>query len=80
MITLALAKFSGHSGLSLDRLTGGDNGINVPSRPEPFVFALRTNTFYYTTLIIFIATILMVTGIVRSPRRRLRGTRDQPPA
>jgi branched-chain amino acid transport system permease protein len=80
MITLALGEILWGLAYRWISLTGGDNGINVPTRPAPFGYSLSApTTFYYTTLIIFIASVAMVAIFVRSPfGAALRGTRDQP--
>jgi branched-chain amino acid transport system permease protein len=80
MITLALGEILWGLAYRWISLTGGDNGINVPTRPEPLGYSLSMPTaFYYTTLIIFVAAVAMVTIFVRSPfGAALRGTRDQP--
>ena len=80
MITLALGEILWGLAYRWISLTGGDNGINVPTRPAPFGYSLTAPTaFYYTTLIIFIASIVMVAVFVRSPfGAALKGTRDQP--
>ncbi len=54
MITLALGEIIWGLAYRWISLTGGDNGINVHSRPEPFGYSLASpNAFYYTTLIVF---------------------------
>jgi branched-chain amino acid transport system permease protein len=80
MITLALGEILWGLAYRWISLTGGDNGINVPTRPAPFGYSLSVpTTFYYTTLIVFIACVALVTIFVRSPfGAALRGTRDQP--
>jgi branched-chain amino acid transport system permease protein len=80
MITLALGQIIWGLAYRWISLTGGDNGINVRTRPMPFGFDLSTaNGFYYTTLVIFIVLLIAVTIFVRSPfGAALRGTRDQP--
>jgi branched-chain amino acid transport system permease protein len=80
MITLALGEILWGLAYRWISLTGGDNGINVPTRPTPFGYSLSMpNAFYYTTLIIFIASVAVVAMFVRSPfGAALRGTRDQP--
>jgi branched-chain amino acid transport system permease protein len=80
MITLALGEILWGLAYRWISLTGGDNGINVPTRPAPFGYSLSMPAaFYYTTLIIFIASVVMVAVFVRSPfGAALRGTRDQP--
>src|SRR6185437_1418771 len=57
-----------------------DNGINVHGRPAPLGFDLGSaDAFYYTTLVIFLASVGAVMVFVRSPfGAALRSTRDQP--
>ncbi len=80
MITLALGQILWGLAYRWISLTGGDNGINVPSRPEPFGYSMSApNTFYYVTLIIFALSVAAVAVFVRSPLgAALMGTRDQP--
>jgi len=80
MITLALGEILWGLAYRWISLTGGDNGINVPTRPAPFGYSLSVpSVFYYTTLIVFIVCVVAVAVFVRSPfGAALRGTRDQP--
>jgi branched-chain amino acid transport system permease protein len=80
MITLALGEILWGLAYRWISLTGGDNGINVPSRPSAFGYSLsEPNTFYYTTLVIFLLSVVAVAVFVRSPfGAALMGTRDQP--
>ena len=80
MITLALGEILWGLAYRWISLTGGDNGINVPTRPAPFGYSLSVpSTFYYTTLIIFAMSVVAMVVFVRSPfGAALRGTRDQP--
>ncbi|HEY0223644.1 MAG TPA: branched-chain amino acid ABC transporter permease [Pseudolabrys sp.] len=80
MITLALGEILWGLAYRWISLTGGDNGINVPTRPAPFGYPMAMPTaFYYTTLIIFVIVVVAMTIFVRSPfGAALRGTRDQP--
>jgi len=80
MITLALGEIVWGLAYRWISITGGDNGINLHGRPEPFGFSLvSVNAFYYATLVIFILSLAMVTVFVRSPMgAALMGTRDQP--
>jgi branched-chain amino acid transport system permease protein len=80
MITLALGEILWGLAYRWISLTGGDNGINVRLRPAPFGFSLTSpNTFYYTTLVIFLLSVAAMTVFVRSPfGASLMGTRDQP--
>lgn len=80
MISLAIGQIIWGVAYRWQSLTGGDNGINVTTRPAPFGIALsNAPTFYYAVLIIFALTLLTMLIIVRSPfGAALRGTRDQP--
>jgi branched-chain amino acid transport system permease protein len=80
MITLALGEILWGLAYRWISLTGGDNGINVPTRPAPFGYSMAMPTaFYYTTLTIFVISVVAMTIFVRSPfGAALRGTRDQP--
>ena len=80
MITLALGEILWGLAYRWISLTGGDNGINVTSRPAPFGFSLGSPvTFYYTTLIVFLLALALSAVLVRSPfGAALMGTRDQP--
>jgi len=80
MITLALGEILWGLAYRWISLTGGDNGISLHTRPEPFGFSLASpSTFYYTTLVIFLLSVAAITVFVRSPfGAALKGTRDQP--
>ena len=80
MITLALGEILWGLAYRWISLTGGDNGINVPTRPAPFGYSLTVpTTFYYVTLIIFVASVVLSAVFVNSPfGASLMGTRDQP--
>src|SRR3954469_13175257 len=80
MITLALGQIIWGLAYRWISLTGGDNGINVKTRPSPFGFDLGApNGFYYTSLVIFLIVVVVVAIFVRSPLgAALKGTRDQP--
>jgi branched-chain amino acid transport system permease protein len=80
MITLALGQIIWGLAYRWISLTGGDNGINVKTRPAPFGLDLNdAATFYYTTLVVFLISLAMVAIFVRSPfGAALKGTRDQP--
>ena len=80
MITLALGEILWGLAYRWISVTGGDNGINVHSRPAPFGYSLeQPTTFYYTTLVVFLLSMAAMTVFVRSPfGAALRGTRDQP--
>ena len=80
MITLALGEILWGLAYRWISLTGGDNGINVPTRPAPFGYSLSApTTFYYATLVIFLLSVAAMAVFVRSPfGAALMGTRDQP--
>lgn len=80
MITLALGEIIWGLAYRWISITGGDNGINLHGRPEPFGISLMPPVaFYYLTLIVFVIAFAAVTIFVRSPLgAALMGTRDQP--
>jgi branched-chain amino acid transport system permease protein len=80
MITLALGQIIWGLAYRWISITGGDNGINLHGRPEPFGFSIASPVaFYYTTFVIFVIALTAVTVFVRSPLgAALMGTRDQP--
>ena len=80
MITLALGQIIWGLAYRWISLTGGDNGISLHGRPSPFGLDLgAAPTFYYTTLVIFLISMVTVAIFVRSPfGAALAGTRDQP--
>ena len=79
MITLALGQILWGIAYRWAGLTGGDNGINLATRPAPFGVSLTTpSAFYYATLVVFFACLVSMAVFVRSPfGASLRGTRDQ---
>jgi branched-chain amino acid transport system permease protein len=80
MITLALGEILWGLAYRWISLTGGDNGLSVKTRPEPFGYSMSdVNTFYYTSLVIFLLSLAAMAVFVRSPLgAALMGTRDQP--
>lgn len=80
MITLALGQILWGLAYRWISVTGGDNGINVPTRPAPFGLSLAdSGNFYYATLLIFLLSVVAVAIFARSPLgAALMGTRDQP--
>jgi len=80
MITLALGEILWGLAYRWISLTGGDNGINVRTRPAPFGYSLSAPaTFYYATLVVFLIAVVAVAIFARSPfGAALMGTRDQP--
>ncbi len=79
MITLALGQIIWGVAYRWASLTGGDNGINVTTRPAPFGISLAAApSFYFTSLIVFLLALATMVLLVRSPfGASLRGTRDQ---
>jgi branched-chain amino acid transport system permease protein len=80
MITLAIGQILWGLAYRWIDLTGGDNGINVTSRPAPFDISLAfARPFYYFVLIVFLAALGAMAIFIRSPfGASLKGTRDQP--
>jgi len=80
MITLAIGQILWGLAYRWIDVTGGDNGISVPSRPAPFGLSLMSApSFYGFTVLVFLLAVLSMSGFVRSPfGASLKGTRDQP--
>jgi branched-chain amino acid transport system permease protein len=79
MITLALGQIVWGIAYRWASLTGGDNGINVATRPAPFGLSLaNAPSFYFASLIVFLLALTTMAAFVRSPFGvSLCGTRDQ---
>jgi branched-chain amino acid transport system permease protein len=79
MITLALGEIIWGLAYRWISITGGDNGINLHGRPQPFDFTIDSpSAFYYATLVVFLVSFASVAVFVRSPLgAALMGTRDQ---
>lgn len=79
MITLALGQILWGIAYRFADLTGGDNGIGIASRPQPFGLSLEDPAaFYYVTLAAFVVALAAMAVFERSPfGASLRGTRDQ---
>jgi len=79
MITLALGQIVWGVAYRWASLTNGDNGVNVTTRPSPFGVSLaNADSFYYATLLIFLAAVASMAVFIRSPfGASLCGTRDQ---
>jgi branched-chain amino acid transport system permease protein len=79
MITLALGQILWGVAYRWADLTGGDNGVNITTRPAPFGISLaEAAPFYYVTLAVFVVALAAMAGFERSPfGASLRGTRDQ---
>ena len=80
MITLALGQIVWGVAYRWVGLTGGDNGLALPTRPAPFGIDISSATsFYYFTLIVFAVAVYFLWRLANSPfGASLRGTRDQP--
>ena len=80
MITLALGQILWGLAYRWIGLTGGDNGINVPSRPSPFGLSLAGAVpFYCFTAAVFLVAVVSMAVFTASPfGASLTGTRDQP--
>jgi len=80
MLTLALSQVLLGTAYRWVQVTDGDNGLRGLSRPAPFGLSLDGATaFYYFTLAIAVAAIVLMAVFVASPfGAALRGTRDQP--
>ena len=79
MITLALGQIIWGIAYRWASLTGGDNGVNVTTRPAPFGLSLsNAPSFYFACLVVFVLALATMMLFVRSPfGASLRGTRDQ---
>jgi len=80
MITLAIGQILWGLAYRWIDVTGGDNGINVPSRPAPFGLSLTfSRPFYFFVLVVFLVAVAAMAVFIRSPfGASLKGTRDQP--
>ena len=80
MITLALGQVTWGLAYRWVALTGGDNGMRLPTRPQPFGIDLAPTThFYYFVSLIFLIALFCFFQLAQSPFGAcLRGTRDQP--
>ncbi len=79
MITLALGQCVWGLAYRWNSLTGGDNGINLPGRPEFFGIRLANDlTYFYVVFGFFVATLLILYILVNSPfGRSLEGIRER---
>jgi branched-chain amino acid transport system permease protein len=78
MITLALSQCVWGLAYRWDTLTGGDNGLNLPSRPVLGPIQLGNDTaYFYLVLAFFSASLLLLYVFVESPfGRSLVGIRE----
>ncbi len=78
MITLALGQCVWGLAYRWNSLTGGDNGINVTSRPSFGLDLTNERTFFFLVFAFFTVTLLMLYILVRSPfGRSLEGIRER---
>lgn len=77
MITLALGQCVWGLAYRWNSVTGGDNGINLPGRPEFGIDLANDVTFFYVVFGFFVATLAALYVLVRSPfGRSLVGIRE----
>jgi branched-chain amino acid transport system permease protein len=77
MITLALGQCVWGLAYRWNSVTGGDNGINLPGRPEFGIDLANDVTFFYVVFGFFVATLAALHLLVRSPfGRSLVGIRE----
>jgi branched-chain amino acid transport system permease protein len=78
MITLALGQCVWGLAYRWNSLTGGDNGINILTRPSFGIELSDDVTFFYLVLGFFSASLLILYVLVRSPfGRSLKGIRER---
>src|SRR5206468_4761462 len=68
MITVALGQIVWGVAYRWISITNGDNGITITSRPSPFGLSLASpRSFYWATLVVFLAALASMTVFVASP-------------
>lgn len=78
MITLALGQCVWGLAYRWNSLTGGDNGINMTGRPNFGIDLSNDITFFYLVFAFFVASLIMLYMLVRSPfGRSLEGIRER---
>jgi branched-chain amino acid transport system permease protein len=78
MITLALGQCVWGLAYRWNSLTGGDNGINVPNRPNFGLDLTDPVTFFYLVFAFFVVSLAMMYVLVRSPfGMTLEGIRER---
>jgi len=78
MITLALSQCVWGLAYRWNSLTGGDNGINVTTRPSFGLDLTNERTFFFLIFGFFVATLAVLYLLVRSPfGRSLEGIRER---
>jgi branched-chain amino acid transport system permease protein len=78
MITLALGQCVWGLAYRWNSLTGGDNGINMRTRPNFGIDLSHDVTFFYVVFAFFVVSLLLMYTLVRSPfGRSLTGIRER---
>ena len=78
MITLALGQCVWGLAYRWNSLTGGDNGINVSSRPDFGLDLTNEKTFFFLVFAFFVVSLIVLYVLVRSPfGRSLEGIRER---
>jgi branched-chain amino acid transport system permease protein len=78
MITLALGQCVWGLAYRWNSMTGGDNGINLPRRPEFGIQLASDVAYFYVVFGFFAVSLLMLYVLVRSPfGRSLQGIRER---
>ena len=78
MITLALGMCVWGLAYRWNSMTGGDNGINLPGRPEFGIQLADDITYFYLVLFFFVVSLVMLYILVKSPfGRSLEGIRER---
>jgi len=78
MITLALGMCVWGLAYRWNSLTGGDNGINLPPRPEFGIQLSNDVTYFYLVFGFFVASLALLYVLVKSPfGRSLEGIRER---
>jgi len=78
MITLALGMCVWGLAYRWNSMTGGDNGINLPARPEFGIQLVDGVTYFYLVLFFFVVSLVMLYLLAKSPfGRSLEGIRER---
>jgi branched-chain amino acid transport system permease protein len=78
MITLALGQCVWGLAYRWNSVTGGDNGINLPRRPEFAINLADDVSYFYVVFAFFVASLLLLFLLVKSPfGRSLEGIRER---
>jgi branched-chain amino acid transport system permease protein len=78
MITLALGQCVWGLAYRWNSLTGGDNGINLPGRPEFGISLADDVTYFYVVFAFFVGSLASLYLLIRSPfGRSLEGIRER---